>query len=253
MLHFVMDYAKRDVKSKRLKLNCGRLGQFDVLSGQEPYTNIPECSFKSGAAIPPGKYWIVDRPVGSLKNRARATFIDLWKNTFISGETPYHQDWFGLFSDKTMSNELPVYNKIRSAFCLHPLNADGSGVSEGCITFYSVPDFLFVRRALLHQRKTKVFAVGQKLEVYGYIHVINNPTIHDDYKNGNLPDPHNFFTESLGIDDYNNLLQRGEVSNALLRENACYGQAADDFRTFREQHNKSESDLRTGVSITIIK
>jgi len=250
MLHFVMDYAKRDVESKRLKLDCGRLGFFDVLSGEAPYTNVPECSFKTGAAIPPGKYWIVDRPEGSRGNRARADISDLYKKAFIRENTPPHEDWFGLFSEKTMSNELPVYNATRSAFCLHPLNGDGSGVSEGCITFYSVPDFLLVRKALLNQEKTKVFAVGRKLEVYGCIDVINSPTINDYYKNGNVPDPYNFFTKSLRLDDYNQSLQTGAVKNPLLREGVCYGQAAEDARFIKRQ-DQSENDLRTGYPITL--
>lgn len=251
MLHFVMDYAKRDITSKRLKLNCGRLGSFDVLSGKEPYINVPECSFKSGAAIPPGKYWIVDRPQGSMGNRARAKLIDWGKDRVISGVTPHHQDWFGLFSDKTMSNELPVYNVTRSSFCLHPLNADGSGASEGCITFYNVADFIFVRRALLHQKKTKVLALGRKLEVYGCIDVINSPTIHDYYKNGNVPDPYDFLKAPSGLDDYNHLFQRGEINNPLLREGVCYGAAVDNILTRRDRQRKLESDLMAGVSITL--
>lgn len=251
MLHFVMDYAKRDVESKRLKLDCGRLGFFDVLSGEAPYTNVPECSFKTGAAIPPGKYWIVDRPEGSLGNRALAKLKDIGKNIVIGGVITPHEDWFGLFSAKTMRNELPVYNVTRSAFCLHPLNGDGSGISEGCITFYSVPDFLLVRRALLHQKKAKVFAAGRKLEVYGCIDVINSLTINEYYKNGNVPDPHDFFKKSLGLDVYNHSLQTGEVKNPLLRENACYGQVAGDIRTFRMRQDKFDSDLRSGVSVTL--
>ncbi len=255
MLHFVLDYAKRDEESKKLKLHCGLLGMFDVLSGEDPYINIPECSFKSGAAIPPGKYWIVDRPEGSIKNKGRAMFIDNYKKIAINEYTPPHKDWFGLFNSKTMANDISIYNISRGSFCLHPLNGDGSGVSEGCITFYEVNDFKIVRNALLRQRKTKVSAAGRTLEVYGYIDVINSPTIHDYYHNGHSPTIQEYLGNNMIPNSYNQLLQEERVKNPMLRENVCYRQAESAMISIAERRRIKKqlvSDMRTNSMSVIL-
>lgn len=87
----MMDYGQLSSDGKRVKLNCYGIGSFDILSGIERYINNPDCSDIERAAIPPGTYWIVDRPEGSLLNRARAELIDLahmYRN--------HHSEWFGL-------------------------------------------------------------------------------------------------------------------------------------------------------------
>ncbi|KJV30452.1 hypothetical protein VI01_12330 [Pantoea sp. SM3] len=61
-----MDYKKLSRDGKTLPLECYGIGTFDVLSGIERYINNPDCSDKEKAAIPPGTYWIVDRPEGSF-------------------------------------------------------------------------------------------------------------------------------------------------------------------------------------------
>lgn len=256
MLHFVLDYAKRDEKSKKLKLHCGLLGMFDVLSGQDPYINIPECSFKSGAAIPPGKYWIVDRPKGSTRNKVRAEAIDLYKKITIDEYTPPHKDWFGLFNSKTMANDISIYNTSRSSFCLHPLNGDGSGVSEGCITFYEVHDFKIVRNALLRQKKTKVSAAGRVLEVYGYIDVINSSTVHDYYREGYIPRPQEYFSNTPPFNTYNKLLQHGEINNPMLRESICFQQIDPAFLSVAERRRlkeQSDAELRANAWLEILQ
>ncbi|MDQ1211959.1 tlde1 domain-containing protein [Pantoea anthophila] len=73
----MMDYGRLSSDGKRLKLNCYGVGSFDILSGIERYINNPNCSDIEKAAIPPGTYWIVDRPEGSFLNRARAELIDM--------------------------------------------------------------------------------------------------------------------------------------------------------------------------------
>ncbi|GAA3606163.1 hypothetical protein GCM10023078_36570 [Gibbsiella greigii] len=79
----MMDYNNLSPDGRSVKLECYGVGSFDVLSGIEKYINNPECSDIEKAAIPPGTYWIVDRPEGSRFNRIRAELIDiahLYKN-----------------------------------------------------------------------------------------------------------------------------------------------------------------------------
>lgn len=96
----MMDYGNLSRDGKKLKLNCYGVGSFDVMSGIERFINQPDCSDLEKAAIPPGTYWIVDRPAGSFLNRVRAEAIDmyhLYKN--------HHSEWFGLYSAETMSDQ----------------------------------------------------------------------------------------------------------------------------------------------------
>lgn len=165
----MMDYGLLSGDGKRLKLQCYGVGNFDVLSGIEQYINDPNCSDISKAAIPPGTYWIVDRPSGSIFNKARAEAIDLYhlyKN--------HHSQWFGLFSAKTMSDHMFVNGIERGGFRLHPLNTDGSGVSWGCITLYKASDFQILRNALLKRAKIPVPG-GRGLMAYGRVDVLGIP------------------------------------------------------------------------------
>lgn len=146
------------------KLHVYGVGTFPVFSGKNPYTNDPDCTFRVNSAIPVGRYWIVDRPEGSFVNRIRGSAIDWWHNT-------NHQDWFGLFSASTMSDSVFINGASRGGFRLHPLRPDGSGVSEGCITFVRNTDFYTVRNSLLRQKKMKVSGSRIGLMAYGYVDV----------------------------------------------------------------------------------
>jgi len=165
----MMDYGRLSTDGKTLKLDCYGIGSFDVLSGIERYINNPNCSDIEKAAIPPGTYWIVDRPTGSFVNQARAEIIDLahlYKN--------HHSEWFGLYSAQTMSDYVYVNGTRRGSFRLHPLNTDGSGVSWGCITLYRAADFQILRNALLKRKKVTVPG-GKGLMAYGRIDVRGVP------------------------------------------------------------------------------
>ncbi len=165
----MMDYGRLSSDGKRVKLDCYGVGSFDVLSGIDRYINNPNCSDIEKAAIPPGTYWIVDRPEGSLINRARAELIDMahmYRN--------HHSEWFGLYSAQTMSDHVFVNGIKRGCFRLHPLNTDGSGVSWGCITFYHFTEFQFFRRSLLRRNKV-VVPGGRGLMAYGRIDVRGVP------------------------------------------------------------------------------
>ncbi|EXU74571.1 DUF2778 domain-containing protein [Erwinia mallotivora] len=164
-----MDYGKLSKEGKSLKLECYGVGSYDVLSGIDRFINQPNCSDIEKAAIPPGTYWIVDRPTGSLLNQIRSEAIDmyhLYKN--------HHSEWFGLYSAQTMSDHVFVNGARRGSFRLHPLNTDGSGVSWGCITFYRSSEFQILRRSLLNRKKVRVPG-SNGLMAYGRIDVRGVP------------------------------------------------------------------------------
>ncbi|MEE3663223.1 DUF2778 domain-containing protein [Brenneria sp. g21c3] len=165
----MMDYNNLSHNGKVVKLNCYGVGVFDVLSGVEHYINNPNCSDIEKAAIPPGTYWIVDRPAGSRLNRIRAEIIDL--SNFYKSD---HSEWFGLFSSQTMSDHVFVNGMRRGSFRLHPLNTDGTGVSWGCVTLYRSSDFQILRKSLLARKKVRVPG-GKGLMAYGRIDVRGIP------------------------------------------------------------------------------
>lgn len=165
----MMDYSRLSADGKRVKLICYGVGSFDVLSGMDIYINNPDCSDIEKAAIPPGTYWIVDRPEGSFANQVRAEALDLihlYKN--------HHSQWFGLYSSQTMDDFVYVNGARRGNFRLHPLNTDGSGISWGCVTLYNASEFQILREALLRVKKVRVPG-GKGLMAYGRIDVRGVP------------------------------------------------------------------------------
>lgn len=165
----MMNYGELSDDGKTTYLHCYGVGTFDVLSGIDFYINNPDCADHEKAAIPPGTYWVTDRPAGSLYNRVRAEVIDAahrYRN--------HHSDWFALFSDKTKKDSLIVNGVTRSGFRLHPLNSDGSGVSWGCITLRRYSDFQHLRRQLL-RRGTFPVPGGNGLMAYARIDVRGIP------------------------------------------------------------------------------
>ncbi|EOD2801987.1 TPA: DUF2778 domain-containing protein [Klebsiella aerogenes] len=159
MIQCEMDYSQVSADGKTVKLTCYGVGTFDVFSGVNPTTNIAECAFKDKAALPPGTYWIVPRPVGSFANRVLSSIKD-WRNGTD------HSEWFGLYNNSTMSDHLFVNGVNRGGFRLHPLRPDGSGESWGCITFHQINQFQVLRRALL---STKMVTVKTGVSAYGRV------------------------------------------------------------------------------------
>lgn len=147
------------------KLHVYGVGTYPVFSGIKPYTNDPNCSYKVDSAIPVGRYWIVDRPAGSFANQVRA-----WAWDKVTGNR--HDEWFGLFSDNTMSDSVFVHGISRGSFRLHPVRPDGRGISQGCITFFKRSDFQIVRRAILATKKTVIRRGNLTLSVYGRVDVM---------------------------------------------------------------------------------
>lgn len=95
------------------KLHVYGVGTFPVFSGQKPYTNDPNCTYLPNSGIPVGRYWIVDRPEGSLANQLRGRVIDAWNGS-------NHSEWFALFNSHTMSDHMLVNGVSRgSSVCTH--------------------------------------------------------------------------------------------------------------------------------------
>ncbi|MFB4358320.1 DUF2778 domain-containing protein [Pantoea sp. BS_4] len=171
MIECEMDYSKVSADGRTVKLLCYGVGTFDVFSGENPTTNIAECAYKNKAALPPGTYWIVPRPTGSMSNRVLSAIKD-WRNGTD------HSEWFGLYNDATMSDHLYIHGSERGGFRLHPLRPDGSGESWGCITFYKIPQFNILRNALL---KTEMMQVKAGVKAYGRV-TVKGRTDYDNCK-----------------------------------------------------------------------
>ncbi|MEK0168080.1 DUF2778 domain-containing protein [Pseudescherichia vulneris] len=143
------------------------IGVFMAFSGNGVYRNKGACGIiVDNGALPPGKYYIVDRPTGSKTNELRAWGIDKFKSTF-----EYHVDyseWFALYRADGMIDDRTFYKGAsRGGFRLHP-----GQVSDGCITLANQSDYNRLRDALLRTKKEKV--PGKDLDSYGTIEVIDS-------------------------------------------------------------------------------
>ena len=141
------------------------IGVFMAFSGNGAYRNKGACGIIPNVGLlPKGKYYIVDRPKGSMANRFRAWGVDTYKSTFSYHVD--HSEWFALFRDDGNVDDSTFYESVaRGGFRLHP-----GQVSEGCITLPSQSDYNRLRDALLRTKKEKI--KGIDLESYGTIEVI---------------------------------------------------------------------------------
>lgn len=81
------------------------VGTFMAFSGQQAYINKGACGhIPKPGPVPPDNDYIVDRPVGNLKNRVRAAAIDACK-TVTTGTLINHYEWFGLYQDDRAIND----------------------------------------------------------------------------------------------------------------------------------------------------
>lgn len=110
--------------------------------------------------LPPGKYYIVDRPTGG-----RMGGINDLTNSLLSGSN--RSLWFGLYREDDHLDDITFIDQVqRGTFRLHP--AGYSGVSEGCITFPNHSHYAILRGALL---QTSTIRVSASLTAYGTIQV----------------------------------------------------------------------------------
>ncbi|QHM72971.1 DUF2778 domain-containing protein [Mixta intestinalis] len=142
------------------------LGTFMAFSGKDLYRNKGGCgTIINRGPLPPGKYYIVDRPSGSWVNSVRAWGIDKIKSTFAYHVD--HSEWFALYRDDGKIDDYTFFKGVaRGSFRLHP-----GHVSEGCITLASRSDYNMLRNALL--RTSRVIIPGTNLQAYGTIEVIS--------------------------------------------------------------------------------
>lgn len=171
MLYCRVDFNHLYDEGRVAKLEVGGVGAFPVFSGLGVLANKPECSYLTNATVPPGSYWIVDRPTGGLLSRA-----ETWAKHAFTGN--HYYDWFALYRkdgviDDLMRFDVGPAHYTRGHFRLHPPRPDGSGISEGCITFFLSEDFYTVRRALLRAHRHHILGAGE-LMAYGEMTVIGN-------------------------------------------------------------------------------
>lgn len=169
MIQMSMTYDDDARRSGKAVLTVYGVGTFPVLSGRQKFINNVNCSYVTDyGSIPVGDYWIVKMPSSGFANTVLRELKDLVNHT-------NHDEWFGLFSVRTMSDSVFVNGVKRGQFRLHPLRPDGSGESWGCITFFKVSDFQHVRRALLRTKMFKVPRSRNGLMAYGKVSVKGVP------------------------------------------------------------------------------
>ncbi len=144
------------------------IGTFSAFSGDGKYKNQPGCNYVANVGpLPPGKYWIVSRPVGGLRSK----LITLYKNI---GTGVRHEDWFALYRDDGKIDDYTWFKGVeRGNFRLHPNGR--FGISDGCITLVNSSDFYSIRNTLL--RTPPVNIPGTSMMAYGTIQVINSEDI----------------------------------------------------------------------------
>lgn len=144
-------------------LSVPGVGFFPAYSGNAgPYRNNPDAAnIKGVGPLPPGKYYIVDRPVGRL------SFIRDLPDSFFSGSD--RSVWFGLYRDDGVIDDSTFYSGVqRGNFRLHP--AGYQGISRGCITLPSLSHFMLLRESLLSKHNATITLRGG-LIAYGTVQV----------------------------------------------------------------------------------
>lgn len=144
------------------------IGTFMAFSGDGNYRNAPGCGMiPNEGPIPSGKYWIVDRPTGGIREPITTWFSDVLNRNLRNIPTGKNE-WFGLFRDDGKIDDHTWINGVkRGNFRLHP-----GTISYGCITLKHHSDFAAIRSALL---RTKTINIrNMRLRAYGIIDVISN-------------------------------------------------------------------------------
>lgn len=166
MINCELNYNEKTADGKLL-LRCAGVGVFPVFSGLGSYKNVLEFSGRRNGPIPLGKYLIVQRSWGGLYSSAKT--IEKWVRTGNK-----YWEWFALYpQDATLDDSLFINGITRGGFRMHPLRPDGTGVSDGCVTFYKETDFYRLRHALLNT--TKLYTTCEALKAYGELTVTGMP------------------------------------------------------------------------------
>jgi hypothetical protein len=143
-------------------LSVPGVGFFPAYSGNAgPYRNNPDAAdIKNVGPLPPGRYFIVNRPTTLL-----SPVYDAPKSFFSGSDRSL---WFGLFRDDGSIDDVTLYKNVqRGSFRLHP--AGYQGISNGCITLASRCHYEILRNALLSEHNAKIRI--QSLIAYGTVQV----------------------------------------------------------------------------------
>lgn len=166
MISCKVDFNQLFDGGKIAKLYCAGVGIFPVFSGLFPHTNRIGCARYQNGPIPTGKYWIVDRPRGGLRS-----WLKEQEKHYRTGND--YSSWFALYrQDGLIDDSSCIDETLRNSFRLHPLRPDGTGVSDGCVTFYNQNDFDMLRYALMRAHVTDIPIIHQK--AYGEIEVLGD-------------------------------------------------------------------------------
>lgn len=145
------------------------VGSFPAYSGNKKSRNrVSDVAVPMQGPIPPGKYYIVDRPTGGWKGVIRTDLHD-----FYSWPTPtpvIKAEWFALYRQDGKIDDFTWINGVkRGNFRLHPPGP--LGISEGCVTLKNRTDFLTIRQSLL---STQLRKLPNGLVTYGEIEVVTD-------------------------------------------------------------------------------
>ncbi|MGR5945684.1 DUF2778 domain-containing protein [Enterobacter sp. C4G1] len=142
-------------------LSCPGIGFFPAYSGNAGiHRNNPDSvAVKNIGPLPPGKYYIVERP------RSMSTYVkDVFATKYTGSD---HSIWFALYREDGSIDDTTFINAVsRGSFRLHP--AGYEGISNGCITLPSPSHFAVLREALL---RTPKILVSGSLYAYGTVQV----------------------------------------------------------------------------------
>ena len=141
------------------KLTTGAVS-VDAFSGTGNHINgCLSGSVPNQGPIPPGDYYIVDRPTGGRLGKIKDRFTG-------------KRDWFALFADDDEIDDWTSWMLVdRGNFRLHPKGP--RGISEGCVTIEKRVDFEKIRGILLNS-KPEAIPSRQDLLAYGKLHVKSN-------------------------------------------------------------------------------
>lgn len=177
MIECVLDYQEL-TPDGRLQLRCRSVGNYEVFTGLDKFGSNVNCSLRMHGPIPTGSYYIVDRESGSWANVLRTLSIDIYKYIRYRAVND-HAKWFSLISTVSRADNLNASQIARGGFRLHPVNSDGMGISEGCITLSHYAEFHVLRSALMATESKEIVVyinnVLHNINAHGVVHVIGYP------------------------------------------------------------------------------
>ena len=159
-----MDYKRGNTLVARRSYQYGTLGRptSRTFSGNGKYTNDPNSTAEpNSGAIPPGKYYVIERQSGGRLGKIKDLFYELRNGNDRT-------KWLALIAiDDKIDNSTTVNGVIRSNFRMHP-----GSTSLGCITFMDFSVFEMVRKFILDTESEKVQnAMGGEYIYYGILEV----------------------------------------------------------------------------------